>query len=156
MSRVDQNPSNSATFSLRVLFFAVTAIAFFLGLYQVNGLAALGATLIIAPALVRTTISAELHRRAGQPFSWTTRSQCFLTSVGFVLITFLAGAVAFVLVSILFGLFGLFLGFAAGVGEMAYDTAIVGTAGGMIWGMAGALLAVTFTVWKYWLPKVAT
>jgi hypothetical protein len=154
MSQVCPKPSNSSSFSLRVLFFAVTAVAIFLGLYQLNSLAALLTTLIVAPALIRTTISSELHRRSGQPFLWTMRSRCFLVSIGLVLVTIFVGTVAFVFVSVVFGLFGLFLGFAAGVSDMAYDTAIVGTAGGMIWGMAGSGLAITFTIWKYWSPNI--
>jgi hypothetical protein len=45
-------------------------------------------------------------------------------------------------------------GSAVSNGDLSFDVAVVGTAGGMIWGMAGALLAIGYSAYSTWMPDV--
>jgi hypothetical protein len=84
------------------------------------------------------------------------RIRAFAESLLIVFVTGLAGLIAFVLVSLLFGLIGLLFGWAMGIEGLRFDSAVVGTAGGMVWGMGGALLTVTYVAWRYWFPEEET
>lgn len=140
-------------FALLVL---LTCIGLFLGIYEWNRLLALGATLVVAPALIRTTVLADRQRRMGEPWSVAQRFRSFGGSLLIVIATGLAGLLAFLLVSLLFGLIGLLFGWAMGLEGLEFDSAVVGTAGGMVWGMGGSLLTVTYLAWRYWFPEEET
>lgn len=107
-------------------------------------------TILTAPAIIRTGFAAELHLRAGRHFSWSKRLVCFLESGGIVLLTFLAAVMASCLISIMFGALAVGFSLLYGVSESLVDVAIVGTAGGMVWGLAGAILAIgaTARIWR--------
>lgn len=79
--------------------------------------------------------------------------QSFAWSLLAVLATALVALLAFALVSLLFGVLGLLFGWAMGIEGLEVDSAVVGTAGGMIWGMGAALLTATYLVWRYWFPE---
>ena len=52
----------------------------------------------------------------------------------------------------LFGLAGMVFSAAVGASELNSDAAIVGTASGMIWGFAAALLATGYVILRTWVP----
>jgi hypothetical protein len=124
----------SSSFSLFSLMVLLTSVAFFLVVNEWNSLVAFIGTLLVAPALVRTTILADRRLLV-------------------VLATAFVSLLAFALVSLLFGVLGLLFGWAMGIEGLEVDSAVVGTAGGMIWGMGAALLTATYLVWRYWFPE---
>jgi hypothetical protein len=148
--------STGGGFSLFALLVMLTCIGMFLGIYEWNRLAAIASTLLVAPALIRTTVLADRQRRMGQPWSVMQRFQSLTGSLLVVLLTGLAGLLTFILVSLFFGLIGLLFGWAMGIEGLEFDSAVVGTAGGLVWGMGGALLTVTYIGWKYWFPEEET
>jgi hypothetical protein len=152
MARPEKS-GGAGSFSLFSLMVLVTLVALFFVVHEWSSLAAFLGTLLVAPALVRTTVLADRKYRAGQPWTIAEKIRVFGTSLGVVLITALVAAVAFLLVSLLFGALGLVFGWAMGIQGLEVDTAVVGTAGGMIWGMAAALLTVTYIAWRYWFPE---
>lgn len=143
---------SSTSFSLSTLLAIVTGVAVFLAVYRWNSSLALLGTLVLTPALIRTLIVADCLKRLDQPLGWRDHLNWMCGSILMVLSTLLAGAIAFLGVSVLCGCLGMLLGFAVGNGGLAIDTAIVGTAGGMIWGLGGGLLAITYFIWRFWLP----
>jgi hypothetical protein len=143
----------SGSFSLFSLLVLLTSIALFLMVNEWNSLAAFLGTLLVAPALVRTTILADRRLRSGHPWSVMGKVRSFAWSLLVVVATALVALVAFMLVSLLFGGLGLLFGWAIGIEGLEVDTAVVGTAGGMIWGMGAALLVATYLVWRYWFPE---
>lgn len=149
-------PSAGGGVSLFALLVLLTCIGLFLGIYEWNRFLALASTLLVAPALIRTTVLADRQRRLGKPWTVLERFRSFAGSLLIVLITGLAGLFAFVLVSLFFGLIGLLFGWAMGIEGLEFDSAVVGTAGGMVWGMGGALLTVTYVAWRYWFPEEET
>lgn len=46
------------------------------------------------------------------------------------------------------------LGGLMGLGDLQVDSAVLGTAGGMVWGIAAAALAVCFVACRIWKPIV--
>jgi hypothetical protein len=92
----------------------------------------------------------------GQPWSVLQQFRSLAGSLLIVSVTGLAGLLAFILVSLFFGLIGLLFGWAMGIEGLEFDSAVVGTAGGLVWGMGGALLTVTYIAWKYWFPEEET
>lgn len=151
-----RQPSTGSGFSLFALLVLLTCIGLFLGIYEWNRFAALASTLLVAPSLIRTTVLADRQRRIGQPWSVLQRFRSFAGSLLIVLITGFAGVLAFMVVSLFFGLIGLLFGWAMGIEGLEFDSAVVGTAGGMVWGMGGALLTVTYIAWRYWFPEEET
>ncbi len=144
---------NSASFSIQALFQITTACALFFACHRVSPILAIGVTAFVAPAIIRTGLISEMYRRNRLQFGLATRLTCFASSLGVVvLMTLLAGCV-FVATSLLFGLFGMVVSTMVGSRELSADAAVVGTAGGMVWGMAAAMLAVGYVVVKTWLPK---
>lgn len=148
-----ENVGGSGSFSLFALLVLLTSVALFLVVNEWSSLAAFIGTLLVAPALVRTTILTDRQLRSGRPWSVLEKSRAFAWSLLIVLATALVALVAFILVSLLFGGLGLLFGWAIGIQGLEVDTAVVGTAGGMIWGMGAALLTATYLVWKYWFPE---
>lgn len=138
--------------TLRALFQIVTCCCVFFAVLRFSPSLALALTLIIAPSLIRTAIVSELQRRRGLPFTVGSRLRVFISSIGIVLITIGLAAVAFVLVSLGFGLLGMLFGFAISSTDYIVEAGIIGTVGGMIWGLAGAVFAVFFALCKYWNP----
>lgn len=148
-----ENVGGSGSFSLFALLVLLTSIALFLVVNEWSSLAAFIGTLLVAPALVRTTILADRRLHSGRSWSVLEKSRSFAWSLLIVLATALVALIAFMLVSLLFGGLGLLFGWAIGIEGLEVDTAVVGTAGGMIWGMGAALLTATYLVWKYWFPE---
>jgi hypothetical protein len=152
----NRQSSTGGGFSLFALLVLLTCIGLFLGIYEWNRFAALASTLLVAPALIRTTVLADHQRRIGQPWSVLQRFRSLAGSLLIVLVTGLAGLLAFILVSLFFGLLGLLFAWAMGIEGLEFDSAVVGTAGGLVWGMGGALLTVTYIACKYWFPEEET
>lgn len=152
----NRQSTSGGGFSLFALLVLLTFIGMFLGIYEWNRFAALASTLLVAPALIRTTVLADRQRRMGQPWSVLQQFRSLAGSLLIVSVTGLAGLLAFILVSLFFGLIGLLFGWAMGIEGLEFDSAVVGTAGGLVWGMGGALLTVTYIAWKYWFPEEET
>ncbi len=146
-----QRSTNEVT--LRALFQVVTCCCVFFAVLRFSPSLALTLTIVVAPALIRTAFVSEIMRRDGQSFTFQSRFRVFLSSVGLVLMTIGFAVVAFVLVSLVFGLLGMLFGFAISSTDYIVEAGIIGTVGGMIWGLAGAVFAVFFAMCKYWNPR---
>ena len=147
-------PSPAAAISLAYLFHLVTGCALFFACYRQSPMLALSLTLIIAPTLIRTQVASEFHRKEGLEFNWRTRLTYFGTSMVVVMTTFLISGLAFLCVSMMFGIFAVLLGGLMGLNDLRVDSAVLGTAGGMVWGIAAAFLAICFTATRVWKPKI--
>ena len=142
--------------SLLGLFQIVTACGIFFAILRVSPVAAVVATIVIAPALIRTGVAAELYRKKSLGFDWRRRLVVFAQSLWLVGLTSLFAFAVFLLVCCVFGIMGLVFGFMMSYGDLSLDAAVVGAAGGMIWGIGGALLAIIWSIWTTWAPVVAT
>jgi len=152
---VDQRPLSerhgSAAFSLVCLFQIVTACCIFFACLRISPLLAIIGTLVSAPAIIRTGLVSELYRKNRLPFCWQTRLYCFAESVSVVLLTYATCATVFAAVSLVFGAGWVCVAWALGSSDRLFDIAFVGTAGGTIWGLLGAMLAFGFCASK-WKP----
>ena len=142
-----------ASISLVCMFQVLTGCCIFFACLRVSPLLAIIGTIIVAPAIIRTGLASELHRQNGIPFDWRTRIQNFLSSIGIVLISLGFSAVVFAVVSVVFSFIWVCLALSMGARDMITDIAFVGTAGGMIWGLLGAMLAMGLCASK-WKPKL--
>ena len=97
--------SNAASISLACLFQVLTACCIFFACLNFSPLLAMIGTIVTAPAIIRTGYAAELHLRAGKPFTWAQRIRCFLESGFIVLLTLMVAVTASSLISLLFGAF---------------------------------------------------
>lgn len=147
---VNANPSS---FSLMMLFQITTASALFFACLRYSPLAAIVLTILFAPAVIRTGQISDIHKQNIMEFGLAKRIRCFFGSIAVVILTVAFAVLVFVLVSLTFGLLGMVFSTAVGSADLSIDAAIVGTAGGMIWGFAGAMLATGFAVIRMWLPK---
>jgi len=147
-------PSRSSL-TLAGLFQILTGCGIFFAVMRVSPLAAIVGTLLVVPAVIRTAIAADLHRQHGFEFDWRLRMWTFGHSLGMVLLTGGFGAAVFLIVCCIFGLLGLAFGFMMSYGDLSLDAAVVGAAGGMIWGMAGGMLAVFYSVIRTWMPTIS-
>ena len=102
--------SAGSGFSLFSLLVLLTCIGLFFGIYEWSRWAALAATFWVAPALIRTTVLADRQRRQGEPWAIVDKALAFGSSLLVVLATGLVGLLAFVVVSLMFGLIGLLFG----------------------------------------------
>ena len=140
--------------SLWTLFQVVTCCCIFFAVLRYSPSLALAVTVIVAPALIRTAMASEIKRRRSRSFSLRERLVVFANSLGVVLLTIGFGIAAFVAVSLGFGLLGMLFGFAVANTDYLAEAGIIGTVGGMIWGMAGAVFAMFYAVCKLWCPIV--
>ncbi len=144
---------NSIT--LLILFQVLTVCCVFFAVLRISPTIALVATILLAPAFIRTAWIAEMHRQQQLAFSCRNRCLCFAASIGIVLVAASCGLVAFTLISMIFGFFGLMFGVAVSDSDFYLESAVLGTIGGMIWGMAGGFLAICFATCKLWHPAIA-
>ncbi len=147
-------PSRSSL-TLAGLFQILTGCGVFFAVMRFSPLIAILGTIVVVPAVIRTAIAADLHRQNGFEFDWRLRLSTFAHSLGMVFLTGGFGAAVFLIVCCVFGFLGLAFGFMMSYGDLSLDAAVVGAAGGMIWGMAGALLAVFYSVLKTWMPTIS-
>lgn len=145
---------SSSSISLAYLFHILTGCGLFFACYRLSPLLALTLTIVLSPTLIRTHLAAEIHRQNRLIFDWSLRLKYFVSSLGVVLLTYLLAGLAFCSVSMLFGLFAVILGGLMGLGDLQVDSAVLGTAGGMVWGMGAAFLAICFAAVKVWKPIV--
>jgi len=143
-----------ASISLVCLFQVLTACSIFFACLRISPLLAIIGTIIVAPAIIRTGLASELYRQNGMPFDWLTRIRSFIHSIGVVVMTLAFSAIVFAVVSVVFGFVWVCLALSMGARDMLVDIAFVGTAGGTIWGMLGAMLAMGLCAAK-WKPKLA-
>lgn len=140
--------------SLLTLFQVVTCCCIFFAVLRFSPSTALAITIVVAPALIRTAVASEMRRRKKVPFSLKSRALVFMHSIWVVLITIGFGVAAFVAVSLGFGILGMLFGFAIASTDYLAEAGIIGTVGGMIWGMAGAVFAIFFALCKFWKPVI--
>ena len=138
---------NATAISLRCLFQIVTACCVFFACLRVSPTFTLIGTVILAPAIIRTAWASHLFRLNGRVFCWSTRIQYFIGSLGIVLTTIALGGIVFALICLAFGVMGLLFGMMVSA-NASFESALVGAVGGMIWGIAGALLAMVFTAMR--------
>ena len=146
--------AGGATISLRCLFQIVTGCAVFFAILRFSPIIAIVGTVFIAPAIIRTGLAAERYQLEGLPFGLKRRFIVFLESLSVVLLTAIFAGSVFLVISCLFGILGMLFGSAVSNGDLSFDVAVVGTAGGMIWGMAGARLAIGYSAYSTWMPDV--
>ena len=139
--------------SLACLFQIVTACGVFFACLQVSAVLAIVGTVVIAPAVIRTGLLCELQRRNQDPLDMMIRINFFVSSLWTVIVTAVFSFSVFVLVSLLFGVAAALVSIMAGASNMSLDAAIVATAGGMVWGIAGGILATVIFVMRTWIPK---
>ncbi len=144
----------SSSLSLAYLFHILTGCALFLACFRLSPLLAMSLTLILSPTIIRTHFAAEIHRQNQLKFTSNLRLKYFASSLGVVLLTLLLACLAFVSVSMAFGLFALVLSSLMGMGDLWVDSAILGTAGGMVWGIAAAAFAICYAACQIWKPVV--
>jgi len=154
MSNYRPSFAGGATISLRCLFQIVTGCSVFFAILRFSPMTAIVGTVIIAPAIIRTGLAAERYQLERLPFSLKRRVIVFLESLSVVLLTALFAGSVFLVISFLFGILGMLFGSAVSNGDLSFDVAVVGTAGGMIWGMAGGLLAIGYSAYSTWMPNV--
>jgi hypothetical protein len=141
---------NSSTFSVRLILQTATSVALFLSVYQFSPIAAIIACIVLAPAIARTAWAAEKRRSRGARFTFRQRVYFFLNSILLILCSSLVATIAFAVTSFGFGLLAMLFGVGSGMTDMAYDTAILGTIGGMAWGLAAFLFVFFAIVAWYW------
>ena len=152
-----QNPlahNHGYRISLLCLLQIVTGCCVFFAILRLSPLVAILGTIIVAPAIIRTGLAAEAYRLGGTPFGISRRIAVFLESMSLVVLTGLFAASIFLTISFAFGIFGMVFGMAIFDGDLSSDVAIVGTAGGMIWGLAGALLAIGYFAYRMGKPTL--
>lgn len=140
--------------SLLTLLQIVTCCCIFFAVLRISPLAALIMTVIVAPALIRTAYISEVFQRSGSPLNWQQRLGKFAKAIGAVITTLLAGVLAFTIISAAFGLLGMLFGFAVASTDYLFEAGVIGTVGGMIWGMAGSFLTVVFLLFRFWSQPV--
>ena len=79
-----------------------------------------------------------------------------MSSIGVVLLTVGLAVGAFLVVSLAFGVFGMLMSMMLGSASLSSDAAVIGTVGGMIWGVGGAVLATAYSICKLWFPEEDT
>lgn len=144
---------NRGAFSLQAMFVILSASCVFFAVLKVSPLAAFIVSIFVAPALIRTAWSSDLHRRNKEEFEWYSRLGCFVESCGVVLLTYLIGFAAFAVVCLLFGFLGMLFGLMVSA-DLWFDAAVLGVTGGIVWGMAGAMMAIIVTATRIWPPKL--
>lgn len=144
----------SSSISLAYMFHILTGCALFLACFQFSPLLASLLTIVLSPTIIRTHFAAEIHRQNELEFSSQLRLKYFVSSLGVVLLTLFLAGLAFVAVSMAFGLFAVLLGCMMGLNDLQVDSAVLGTAGGMVWGIGAAALAICFTACRIWKPIV--
>ena len=141
-----------SSFSIAFLFQVTTACAAFIAIAQWSLPTALIVTFMLTPAFVRTGIVAEGYRRRGLRFGWKHRLEVFLGSVGVVIVSLVAGGIACLLITVLFGAIAAATSWIGGAPDLSFEAGILGTAGGIIWGLAGGLIVGMLAMMHYWTP----
>jgi hypothetical protein len=147
-------PIAPGAISLVCMFQIVTACCIFFACLRISPLLAIVGTIIATPAIIRTTLASDLHRKSGIRFSLKRRVRVFVESIGVVLLTLMFSSTVFALVSLGFGLIcvviSVFLGTAS---DLLSEIAFIGTVGGTVWGATGAILAMGLCA-QTWRPTL--
>ncbi len=147
-----QTTARPGAVSLACMFQILTACCIFFALLKISPILAIVTTAVATPAIIRTGRASDLHHRAGKAFGWSNRAYCFVESVGIEFVTLTLSLLAFAIVSMFFGAIAVMFALMYQGTDSLSDVAVVGTAGGMIWGFAGAILTVGMTA-KLWAIK---
>ena len=155
-SEVEREPNVDSVWSypLVCLFQILTGASLFFACLRVSPVLAIVLTLLITPAIVRTTVVADLMRRRAKEFGWKLRGKTFLGSLAYVLLVSMFGLCVFVLISLMFGVFGWLFSVMVNAYALSGDAIVLGTVGGMAWGVVGGFLAVIALVMKTWMPRI--
>ena len=144
---------NPAAFSLKFVFQMITACALFFAVFNLSPAFAIVSAVVIAPAIIRTVVIGDRHRRLGVEFNLDRQFSWLLGSIGIVLLTVGLAVGAFLVVSLAFGVLGMLMSLMLGSASLSSDAAVIGTVGGMIWGFGGAVLATGYSMCKFWFPE---
>ncbi len=147
------SPAGTWSFPLICLFQVTTGASLFFACLTCSPLLAIVLTLFITPAIVRTTLIADQLRRENDDLCWQRRSKFFVGSLGYVALVALFGLCVFLLISLMFGLMGLVFSLMVHASAISADAIVLGTVGGMVWGVVGGLLAMAAIVIRTWRPK---
>lgn len=155
LPKVRHTELGPASISLVCLFQIVTACCVFFACLAVSPLLAIVGTIIAAPAIIRTGVDSELHRKNGLQFDWARRLQSFVVSLVVVLASYGVAAAVCALISMAFGAAWVCVTIIVGSKDLLPDMAFIGTAGGMIWGMFGGFFAIGIchSRWRPTLPE---
>lgn len=151
-NRAASSIGSSQPISLQTLFQIVTCCCIFFAVLRISPLTALIMTLILAPSLIRTAYVNEVLRRNNQELNWQQKLLKFAESIVAVVFTLIASALVFSVISLGFGLLGILLGWAASSSDFWFEAGIIGTVGGMIWGIAGGFLTMVYFFMRFWNP----
>ena len=142
----------SWAFPLNMLFRIMTGISLFCAVMTVSPELAIGITLFVTPALIRTTLVLDLYEQEKQTIDWSMRISTFLVSLAYAAVTSAIGLCVFVLICILCGFFGLVFSIMVQSQNQSESAIVVGGIIGMIWGLFGAILVMTYMAVKTWIP----
>lgn len=162
MSQTDSiphKPIGPAAFSLVCLFQILTACCIFFSCLRFSPLLAIIGTILVTPAIIRTAMAADLHRKSGVKFSLARRFRVFVESLVVVVLTLAFTGSVFALVSFGFGLICVAISAFLGTSmDLLSEIAFIGTVGGTVWGATGAILAmgVCSPAWKPAVAEVTT
>lgn len=145
--------SNSAAFSIGTLFQITTACSLFFACLQFSPLLAIVLTIILTPAIIRTGLIAELYWRKHKDFGLGQRIQYFCSSIGVVLLIATAATSVFAMTSMMFGMLGMLFNALVGSQHLSLEAAVVGTTGGMVLGLAAAIVMAAYVGLKMWIPQ---
>lgn len=138
------------TFSLSLLFQAVTACGLFFALFQFQPLTTILLTLLLTPCIIRTILCVRFTRHLPE-FRSIDRVRYFLSSFLVVLVTVLTGIVTTGLICTMFGATAIAFELSIdGHSNFAADVFFLGATGGFIFGMGGGLIAATAVVSRIW------
>ena len=141
---------NTWSISLAGIFQILTACCIFFACLKISPLLAIIGTFLAIPAIIRTTLASTVYQQKGQRFGWTTRVFYFVETLGIELVTMVIAILAFTFVCVLFGALAVGFSMLFGFTDSFSEIAIMGSAGGMMWGFGGAILAIGFSsnIWK--------
>jgi|GEM_PF-4469377 len=138
------------TFSLALLFQAVTACGLFFALFQFWPVTAILLTAVLTPCIIRTILCV----RASQPqpgIGLADRVRFFLSSLLIVVVTVFTSMVTVAIICTLFGMTAIAFEMSIdGQFRFSPDVFFLGATGGVIFGMGGGLVAATALVSRIW------
>ena len=152
-SPVNLHDKNPFAISVLALFQITTACCIFFACLKISPLLAIGLTIFITPAIIRTKVISELHRRSKLEFGIGTRLRFFFSSMGIMLLIGTTAASVFTMTCAFFAAMGMLLNAVGGSYNLSLDAAVVGASGGMILGIAAAILVVVYVAVKTWIPR---
>ena len=144
-------------FSLGFLLGLVTGVSAFFGLFAVSPIAAIVAVALLTPAMIRTGSVEHAWAFEQHHLNWSGRAMLFLHSVVFMLNSAGLATLAFCITCLISSAMGFAFGLVFGSPmSKASELALLGAAGGVVWGIAAGLVAIGWYWNRYWFPVSET